>query len=152
MRNTIEFKNIEPASISDFAEITEVWESSVRATHHFLKEEDIQFFKPLILNEYLHAVILFCIRDEQNRIAGFSGSAEGKVEMLFIDPKFRGRGVGKVLLQHAVDVLCCTKVDVNEQNEQAVGFYKHAGFKVVSRSEMDSMGKPYPILSMELSR
>ncbi|WP_317233052.1 MULTISPECIES: GNAT family N-acetyltransferase [Pontibacter] len=110
----------------------------------------MQSFKSLILNEYLHAVTLFCIRDEQNKIAGFSGTAEGKVEMLFIDPIYRGKGVGKALLQHAIEVLGCTKVDVNEQNEQAVGFYKHAGFKVVSRSETDSMGKPFPILSMEL--
>jgi len=46
-----------------------------------------------------------------------------------------------------MDVL---KVDVNEQNDQALGFYKGNGFKVISRSEMDSSGKPYPILHLEL--
>ncbi|ENH9207696.1 GNAT family N-acetyltransferase, partial [Vibrio vulnificus] len=43
-----------------------------------------------------------------------------------------------------------TKVDVNEQNPQAVGFYEHMGFKVVSRSPLDDMGKPFPILHMTL--
>ena len=42
------------------------------------------------------------------------------------------------------------KVDVNEQNEQAIGFYQHYGFKTISRSELDGTGKPYPILHMEL--
>jgi len=144
------FENIQAASPADYQEIVDVWEASVRATHHFLKEEDIQYFKPLILNEFLKAVNLFCVRNEQGRIAGFLGTADDKIEMLFIDPLSRGKGVGKLLLQYAIHQLGTKKVDVNEENHQAVGFYKHMGFQVVSRSDVDSMGKPYPILSLEL--
>jgi putative acetyltransferase len=39
---------------------------------------------------------------------------------------------------------------VNEQNEQALGFYLHAGFSVVHRSEKDALGMPYPILHMKI--
>jgi putative acetyltransferase len=138
------------AGASDFKEIIAVWEASVRATHHFLKEEDILFYKPLILNEYLKAVALFCIRNEAGRIEGFLGTAEDKLEMLFIRPAARGKGYGKTLLNYAVACLNVTKVDVNEQNEQAVGFYRYHGFETVSRSAVDGMGKPYPILSMAL--
>ena len=144
------FKNIQAASPTDYQEIVDVWEASVRATHHFLKEEDIQYFKPLILNEFLRAVNLFCIRNEQGHVVGFLGTANDKIEMLFIDPLSRGKGIGKLLLQYAIDQLGTKKVDVNEENHQAVGFYKHMGFQVVSRSDVDSMGKPYPILSLEL--
>lgn len=144
------FENIQAASQTDYQEIVDVWEASVRATHHFLKEEDILYFKPLILNEYLKAVNLYCIRNEQGRVAGFLGTAEDKIEMLFIDPLSRGQGVGKLLLQYAIDQLGAKKVDVNEENHQAIGFYKHMGFQVVARSDVDSMGKPYPLLSMEL--
>lgn len=142
---------VEPVSPAGFDEIIAVWEASVRATHHFLKEEDILYFKPLIRNEYLQAVNLFCIRDERGHIAGFLGTSEDKVEMLFIDPAYRGRGIGKALLHYAVEELGIRKVDVNEQNEGATGFYLHYGFEVVGRSEVDGTGKPYPILSMELS-
>lgn len=144
------FENIQVASTGDYQEIVDVWEASVRATHHFLKEEDIQYFKPLILNQFLQAVNLYCIRNERGHIIGFLGIAEGKIEMLFIDPISRGKGVGKLLLQYAINRLGAKKVDVNEQNHQAVDFYKHMGFQVVSRSDVDSMGKPYPVLSMEL--
>ena len=144
------FENIQVATPSDYEEIVDVWEASVRATHHFLKEEDIQYFKPLILNEYLQAVHLFCIRNERQHIIGFLGTVEDKIEMLFIDPTSRGKGVGKKLLHYAISHLGTRKVDVNEDNHQAVGFYKHMGFQVVSRSDVDGMGKPYPILSMEL--
>lgn len=141
---------VEPVTPSDFDEIITVWEASVRATHHFLKEEDILYFKPLIRNEYLQAVNLFCIRNEQGHIAGFLGVSDDKVEMLFIDPVYRGKGIGKVLLHYAVEELGLRKVDVNEQNEGAVGFYRHYGFDVVGRSEVDGTGKLYPILSMAL--
>jgi len=135
---------------SEYPAVVELWEASVRATHHFLKEEDILYFKPLILNHYLDAVELSCIRNDKRVILGFQGVAEGNLEMLFIHPDQRGKGIGKALLDHAVKNLEITKVDVNEQNEQALGFYRHYGFEVISRSELDSSGKPYPILHMEL--
>lgn len=135
---------------SEYQTLTELWEASVRATHHFLKEEDILFFKPLILNEYLAAVELRCIRDKSGKILGFSGILADKLEMLFIHPDTRGMGIGKAILKHAIEELNVRKVDVNEDNPQAVGFYEHLHFQTISRSELDGMGKPFPILHMEL--
>lgn len=137
---------------TEYPEVVQLWESSVRATHHFLKEEDIEYFKPLILNTYLDAVELRCMRNDENNILGFLGVAEQNLEMLFIGPEHRGKGVGKSLLDYAMENLNVTKVDVNEQNEQAVGFYEHCGFEVIGRSELDSSGKPYPILHMALKK
>ncbi|MDD7885484.1 GNAT family N-acetyltransferase [Flavivirga sp. 57AJ16] len=137
---------------SEHQEVVNVWEASVRATHHFLKEEDILYFKPLILNTYLDAVELRCIRNNKNVIIGFLGVADKNLEMLFIHPKYRGEKMGKFLLAYSIENMNVSKVDVNEQNEQAIGFYKHSGFKVMRRSELDSSGKPYPILHMELKK
>ncbi|KIX22725.1 GCN5 family acetyltransferase [Flavobacterium sp. 316] len=137
---------------SEYLNVIAVWEASVRATHHFLKEEDIQYFKPLILNNYLDAVELRSARNEQNEIIGFLGVAEQNLEMLFIHPTARGIGIGKKLLHYAINELKITNVDVNEQNEQAVGFYKHFGFEIIDRSELDFSGKPFPILYMKLKK
>ncbi|GBF20793.1 MULTISPECIES: GNAT family N-acetyltransferase [Arenibacter] len=143
---------IDTISKTEFPEVVVVWEASVRATHHFLDEKDIQYFKPLILNEYLNAVQLGCIRNTDKEIIGFMGVADRQLEMLFIHPEYRGMGVGKSLLTYSIHELNVNKVDVNEQNEQAVEFYKHCGFEIISRSELDASGKPYPILHMELKR
>ena len=70
--------------------------------------------------------------------------------MLFIDNNYRGIGIGKKLITYAIDNLQVTKVDVNEQNNQAVGFYKHIGFNTYKRSDLDGEGKEYPILHMRL--
>jgi hypothetical protein len=61
---------------SEYPAVVAVWEASVRATHDFLKEEDIAYFKPLILHEYLHAVHLHCVRNEEHSIVGFPFLAE----------------------------------------------------------------------------
>ncbi len=142
--------NISAAVKEEYPEIVEVWEASVRATHDFMSEYDIQLLKPLILNEYLSAVELRCIKNDAGNILGFLGVAEGKIEMLFVHADQRGEGIGKLLLNYAVNDMGATKVDVNEQNPLALGFYEHLGFKVTGRSPVDGKGKPFPLLHMQL--
>ena len=143
---------IHPLLPPDFAQLTDVWEASVRATHDFLREEDIGKMKPLVRDQYLYLVTPFGIRDANGRILGFIGVARNKIEMLFIHPDARGQGIGKQLLRYAVDHLGTDEVDVNEQNGQAVGFYLHAGFKVTGRSERDGQGQPFPLLHLKLAK
>lgn len=141
--------NIEDVNTADYAELLAVWEDAVCATHHFLTEQDIESFKPLILEHGFPAVQLKCVR-EQGGILGFIGVHEHKIEMLFLRDRARAKGIGKMLLQYAIEVLQCNQVDVNEQNPQALGFYLHCGFKVISRSPLDDSGRPFPILHMQL--
>ncbi|WP_440875880.1 GNAT family N-acetyltransferase [Thalassotalea sp. PLHSN55] len=142
--------NVENVFPKDYAEMLNVWEDSVRATHSFITEEDIEFFKPIIMEQAFPAVTLKCIKSDNGLILGFIGTHEDKVEMLFILNAERGKGIGKVLLNFAINNLAVTKVDVNEQNPLAVDFYKHMGFSVTARSPLDDMGKPFPILHMSL--
>jgi putative acetyltransferase len=87
----------------------------------------------------------------EEKVAGFVGVADRKVEMLFLDPLFFGRGFGKKLMAHALIELNANKVDVNEQNLNAVKFYKKLGFEIYERTEKDDQGKSYPLLKMQLS-
>lgn len=135
-------------SKEEYPEVMSVWEVSVKATHHFVKEEDILFFKEQ-LPKYLDPVRLFAFRDANGRILGFLGASNESIEMLFVHPAMRARKIGKTLINFALNELHLYKVDVNEQNEQAVGFYHKMGFSIIGRSELDATGKPYPILHME---
>ena len=76
------------AKENEYKILTEIWEDSVRATHTFLEESHINFFRPKILNEYLYAVKLYVYKDEFGNILGFIGIDENKVEMLFIKSKY----------------------------------------------------------------
>lgn len=136
---------------ADLPRVFEVWESSVRATHVFLTEADIQFLIPLVREGLAHFSPMYCLRNEAGNVIAFLGVAGSKIEMLFVHPNHRGIGAGKTLTMFAIQVLGANLVDVNEQNDQAVGFYQHLGFRQFSRSALDSSGKPFPILHMELA-
>ncbi|HBO23609.1 MAG TPA: acetyltransferase [Providencia sp.] len=142
---------IKPAIASNYDEIIQVWESSVRATHDFITEQNIQDLKIAIKEQYLPNLAVFVAVDETQKIIGFIGTDENRLEMLFIAPNNRGKGTGKQLLHYAINQLGITEVDVNEQNPQAVGFYQHMGFIQYARSEIDGEGNPFPILHMKLS-
>lgn len=135
---------IRKADQNDYDAIMQVWESAVKATHDFLAEEDFLYFKERIPVDYLPAVELYVLVEEE--IKGFAGVSGDMLEMLFIHAGSRGKGYGNALLQYALGHLQITKVDVNEQNQQAVGFYEKMGFTQIGRSEKDAMGKDYPIL------
>lgn len=127
-----------------------VWEASVRATHDFLREADIVRIAGYV-PEALRAVeSLLVACDGDGRPAGFCGVDSRFVEMLFVRPDCRGFGIGSHLLKTALEGYGVTRVDVNEQNTQALRFYERRGFEVVSRSETDSAGDPFPILHMSL--
>lgn len=130
-------------------ELLDVWERSVRASHDFLTEDDIEFFRPLVRHRYFQAVALYAVRSAVGHIAAFMGVSDDMLEMLFVLPEEQGRGYGKRLIEHALAQCRVYKVDVNEDNPKACTFYSHMGYEIVGRDEQDATGKPFPILHLE---
>ncbi|HEY0744586.1 MAG TPA: GNAT family N-acetyltransferase [Chryseosolibacter sp.] len=131
-------------------QVIDVWEQSVRATHHFLEPSDIDFYKTLVEGIDFNSFDVYCVFDDTDGMIGIIGVADFKLEMLFLKPKSIGKGIGKALMNFILEDLKVTKVDVNEGNAKAVEFYQRAGFKVFDRTALDDHGKPYPILKMKL--
>lgn len=131
-------------------QLLDVWESSVKATHLFLSENEVENIKkyiPQALREIRHLIII----ENENRVpVGFMGIVEQHLEMLFISDKERGKGLGKELLKHGLEKYFVNDLAVNEQNPLAKGFYEHMGFKVYKRTENDEQGNPYPLFYMRL--
>ena len=142
---------ISKPSKKHYLQLISIWEAAVRTTHNFLEEDDILYYRKRILEEYFDLVDLYIATDELERILGFLGLSSNRIEMLFIDPLFRNKGVGKLLVNYAINQHLATNVDVNEQNPLAVGFYHKLGFQVINRKPFDSEGKPFPILEMQLN-
>lgn len=127
-----------------------VWERAVRSTHKFLQEEDILALRPVV-QEVLLEVPRLAVYLEEGKAAGFLGAAGEKIEMLFIDVTAQGKGCGRALVEYAMANWHSIYVDVNEQNEQAAGFYRHMGFVVKHRSALDEQGNPFPVLHLALA-
>ncbi len=133
---------------STVARLLDIWTSAVGATHTFLSGDDVASIRPEVCTGLVEVEHLYGYRDDRNVLQGFIGVSADKVEMLFVDAGARGKGIGKQLLRYAMDTLCVRFVDVNEQNEQGAGFYRHMGFCVIGRSEQDEQGRPFPLLHL----
>jgi pimeloyl-ACP methyl ester carboxylesterase len=68
--------------------------------------------------------------------------------MLFVEPRFHGKGVGSRLLDSVAADHDELRVDVNEQNPSGRRFYAARGFTQIGRSESDSSGRPFPVLHL----
>lgn len=146
----IKIENLNIINNKDMEQVLDTWESSVRATHNFLSEDDIISIKPQVVEGVKYVSNLLCVRDKKDVIQAFMGIHDFKIEMLFVSNESRGNGIGKKLVEYAIEVLNVNYVDVNEQNPQAIGFYEHMGFKVFKKCELDEQGNPFPILHMKL--
>ena len=124
-----------------------IWEASVRASHHFLTEDDIRSLCPQAEEAIRQIETLWVVEDENVRI-GFMGIQSGKIEMLFLHPDYFRKGIGRILIQKAFSELGVQYVDVNEQNPSAVKFYERMGFRTFRRDGKDDMGNPFPVLRM----
>lgn len=145
----MKFIKIEDINYSLIAQLLEVWESSVRATHLFLSENEIKHIKAYVPQALKEVPVLIMIQNELEIPVGFMGIQEQHLEMLFISDNERGKGFGKALLQYGIEHYSITDLAVNEQNPLAKGFYEHMGFSVYKRTELDEQGNPYPLLYMK---
>ena len=132
--------------------LTQVWRKSVKATHLFLSDEEVEqiaVYVPEALKEIPHLLVAAA---PDGFPAAFMGIGGSKLEMLFILPEQRGKGLGSRMLRYGIRRYGIDEVCVNEQNPQAIGFYEHEGFRVYKRTETDEQGNPYPLLYMKLAQ
>lgn len=132
-------------------QLANVWEKSVRASHLFLTEAEINEIKQFI-PQALQAVptLVIAVNDVEIPV-GFMGTSTGELEMLFIVPEEWGKGLGRMMARYCIKELSVKEVIVNEENPKAYGFYEKMGFVSYKRSECDEQGRPHPILYMKLN-
>lgn len=139
------------ATNKDYDALIYLWEMSVRASHDFLSEQDIQAIKTQMMEQYFDAVQLKCCINESSERLGFCGISGEKLEMLFVLPTAQGQGIGSELCRYVIAHHGIKQVDVNEQNSRTVVFYEKMGFIKTGRSDTDGMGNPFPLIHMKLT-
>ena len=90
----MEISDVRP---EEYDRAAELWEASVRATHDFVTEADLDVFRPLVRASFGEVPQLAGLRAADGLLIGFIGVAEGNVEM----PSWTRRTAGKVAVR------CC---------------------------------------------
>lgn len=144
----IEDKERDPLRIE---QLLEVWEYSVKETHLFLSDTEIENIKKYVPQALADISHLIVVENERELPVAFMGLEKQKLEMLFVSPKERGKGLGKELIRYGIENYSINELAVNEQNPLARDFYEYMGFQVYKRTEKDEQGNPYPLLYMKLN-
>lgn len=134
---------------ADVPALFQVWRAAVFATHDFVAKEDLAEISRLVRDQYLPTAELDVAVDEDDTPVAFMGMTDNEIDALFVHGALRGSGLGRQLAELALTRARVIRTEVNEQNTQAVGFWKHMGFRQVGRSDTDHQGRPYPLLLME---
>ena len=130
-------------------QLLEIWESSVKATHLFLSDDEIENIKKYVPQALKEVPYLIIAENENETPIAFIGIDGQKLEMLFVSNGQRGKGNGKRLIEYGIEIHFINELAVNEQNPFAKSFYEHMGFQVYKRSNYDEQGNPYPLLYMK---
>jgi putative acetyltransferase len=141
---------IRPAHFEDRDTLLDIWLRSVRATHRFLTEADIQSLLESVRDRWLVGLEVWVLT-EGDHLIGFMGMSDHSIDALFLAPEHLRRGGGRLLVEHAASRYPTLLVDVNEQNPAARCFYEALGFVIEGRSEFDGQGRPFPLLHLRRS-
>jgi putative acetyltransferase len=142
---------IRTSTSADGQRVMDIWRSAVDATHDFLAPQDRQDIEREVA-AFLPTISVWLAVDDNDRSMGFMLINDNHLDALFIDAADRGKGVGRALVEHAMQLHPGLTVDVNEQNDQAIGFYERMGFQRTGRSDLDHQGRPYPLIHYAVSR
>ncbi|WP_421762127.1 acetyltransferase [Devosia sp.] len=141
---------IRPSRLEEAGRMLEIWRSSVAATHHFVRPDDFETIERDTLH-YLSNAELTVAVDEADMPLAFMSFGPGRLDALFVDAAHRGKGIGRLLVIHAMEQNAFLDTEVNTDNEQALQFYRRLGFEETGYSATDDDGRPYPITRMRLT-
>jgi len=143
--------SIRRSNAADSQQLVAIWRSSVAETHDFVSRSDLAAIDAEV-ERSLPGSPVFLALDSAGQPVAFMGFTGRSIDSLFVAGGRQGQGAGRFLVEQAKGGASFLDTVVNEQNEQAVGFYRHLGFVVTSRSPDDGEGRPYPVLHLRWDR
>lgn len=108
-----------------------VWQLANSLAHPFLTEAFVNQVAIDIRSLYLPNADTWVL-EEDNILVGFIALIGDEIGGLFLDPIHHGKGLGRLMVDHAVDLKGQLRVEVFERNEIGRRFYNCYGFKEIT--------------------
>ena len=125
-------RQFEPADEDD---LVRVWLASTIPGQDFLSEEYWRSQEPVV-REQLIPIADTWIVEQDGELVAFMSMLEHTIGGLFTHPNHRGKGYGRVLVEHARTLHEIVRVEVFRANVRAMAFYESCGF-VEESSKLD---------------
>jgi len=136
---------------ADMEALSAIWFDASRIAHPFIGETRLREQRILIETVYLpQAETLVAIhRDVQ---AGFISLMDDFIGGLFVSPHHQGSGIGRALIDRAIESRARLHLEVYTANARACAFYRSLGFVETGRRPIDDQGLPFENARMTLTR
>lgn len=149
-RDGIRIEEVGPRPASLLTALVDVWQRSVRTSDLSARGRSSRML-PYASGYLANVATLLVARHEGHEI-GFLGIDEAGIETVFVDPDWRGRGIGRMLVERAVNVFGARDAAVGEDSPQATAFFAHLGFATWPLMGADEDGLPVMRTVMRLIR
>ncbi|MBN2695883.1 GNAT family N-acetyltransferase [bacterium] len=143
-------KNIEIKKIieSDINEIVEIWFEVSLQAHDFIPSDYWEKNKTQMRVKYIPISETYKATDGEN-ILGFISLLDEYLAAIFVKSEFQSRGIGTLLLNHAMNIRNNLQLKVFCKNRKSITFYKTKGFSIVSESKDNETGENEFIMQWE---
>lgn len=137
---------IRQAEPKDFEKLANIWlESSIDA-HDFIPKSYWVNNKSAMQNQYLPMSEVYLV-EEAGKVHAFIALVENNVAAIFVSPSKQGKGLGKLLISHAKKLRNKLELNVYQENESSVAFYKANGFEILKESlDSNTQAKEFVML------
>ena len=122
--------------------LSRIWLDASLLAHPFIGTQRLREQQRLIEDTYLPLSETLVAAQAGNPV-GFISLLDSFIGGLFVAPAQQGKGIGRRLIAHALDLKGELSLEVYTANEQAMRFYRSLGFLEVSRRSTDDDGLPF---------
>ncbi len=124
----------------DIDKIMDIWLRSTIKAHDFIQKEYWEKSYNTVRDIYIPMAETFVYEDEEC-IKGFISIINNEfIGALFVDVDYQGSGIGKKLINYAIDKYKKLNLAVYKENKKSVDFYINTGFKIVKEQINEDSG------------
>lgn len=124
----------------DINKIMDIWLNSTIKAHSFIPKEYWEKNYDDVRNVYI-PISETIVYEDKECIKGFISIINNEfIGALFVDIDYQGNGVGKELINYAIDKYKKLKLAVYKENKKSVEFYINRGFKIIQEQINEDSG------------
>ncbi len=133
---------------SDTERVMQIWLHGNEEAHDFIPKEYWRSNYEQVSRQLPEAGA--SVYESNGEIQGFLGITDGYIAGIFVDSRYRSRGIGRQLLVYAKQRHDTLTLSVYERNKRAISFYLREGFSIQSQEVDENTGeKEYTMLWRE---
>lgn len=124
----------------DIDKIMDIWLKSTIKAHDFIEEKYWRDNYNIVKNIYIPMADSFVYEDDKG-IKGFISIINNEfIGALFVDTDNQGSGIGKKLIDYAMNKYNYLSLAVYKENKKSVDFYISRGFKIIKEQLNEDSG------------